>query len=52
MAEVGPDIRPPSTRASRADRASRVKVVRPVGRSTLTRNAGQHPWQAGRRQTG
>jgi hypothetical protein len=34
---------------SRADQAPRVKVVRPVGRSTLTRGARPAPRRVGRR---
>jgi hypothetical protein len=51
VAEVGIRFtrhRPP--RQSRADQAERVKVVRPVGRSTLPRSAWPAPRRVGRRR--
>src|SRR5438552_4177486 len=43
-------IPPPSTRASPADQAHGVKVVQPVGCSTLTPWAWPAPYRAGRRR--
>ena len=45
-------IPPPSTRASRADQAHGVNVVRPVGRSTLTPWAWPAPLTGGSTATG
>jgi hypothetical protein len=52
VAEVGLIIPPPSTRASRADQAHGVKVVQPVGCSTLTPWAGPAPLPGGSTVTG